>query len=162
MSYEVLSIIVAVNAVMTFGLVCGLWQMGVTKANRPARLSRKAAKLLLGLPQRARPTREARRIRNRPQSLTHASMIAGRSVAHDLLPFFCAGDSSFVPLKCRAANAGGNGGPTRMRTNAGLSLNGGQCRLGGAGTGGFFPVPAWLGIIHRPPSPSGFFRQTPA
>jgi hypothetical protein len=46
MSYDVLSIVVAVNAVVTFSLVRLLWQMDATKPNRPARLSRKAAKLL--------------------------------------------------------------------------------------------------------------------
>jgi hypothetical protein len=46
MSYEVLSFIVAVNAVVTFSLIRALWQMDAAKANRPARLSKKAAKLL--------------------------------------------------------------------------------------------------------------------
>jgi len=37
-SYEVLSFIEAVNAVVTFGLVLGRWQTDVIKANRPAQL----------------------------------------------------------------------------------------------------------------------------
>jgi hypothetical protein len=44
MSYEVLSFIVAVNAVVTFSLIRALWQMDATKG--PTRLNKKFAKLL--------------------------------------------------------------------------------------------------------------------
>jgi hypothetical protein len=46
MSYEFLVAIVAANAVVTFGLVLWLRQIEITKANRPVRLDKKAAKLV--------------------------------------------------------------------------------------------------------------------
>jgi hypothetical protein len=46
MSYEALSIIAAINAVATLWLILAGRQMDVIKANRPARLNKKAAKLL--------------------------------------------------------------------------------------------------------------------
>jgi len=59
-----------------------------------------------------------------------------------------------------ATSPRGNGGPIGMRTNAGLSLNGCRCTLGGAGTALNFPIQARLGITNQPSSPSGFLRQT--
>jgi hypothetical protein len=46
MSYEALSIIMAINAVATLWLILAGRQMDVVKANKPARLNKKAAKLL--------------------------------------------------------------------------------------------------------------------